>query len=56
MFIICSFTTFQYAKRKAGELEDDFGNDDDDSEEAVKKRKLEKQVSNKDFFYLVLLY
>lgn len=55
MFIICSFT-FQYAKRKAGELEDDFGNNDDDSEEAVKKRKLEKQVSNKDFFYLVLLY
>nr|XP_027229017.1 DNA mismatch repair protein Msh2-like [Penaeus vannamei] len=40
-------SVIEHAKRKAGELEDDFGNDDDDSEEAVKKRKLEKQEGEK---------
>ncbi|KAK7068453.1 MutS-like protein [Halocaridina rubra] len=39
-------SVIEYAKRKAGELEDDFG-DEDDSEEAVKKRKLEKQEGEK---------
>ncbi|KAK3870845.1 hypothetical protein Pcinc_023957, partial [Petrolisthes cinctipes] len=39
-------SVIQYAKRKAGELEDDFG-DEDDSEEAVKKRKLQRQEGEK---------
>ncbi|XP_071527563.1 DNA mismatch repair protein Msh2 [Panulirus ornatus] len=39
-------SVIEYAKRKAGELEDEFG-DDDDSEGAVKKRKLEKQEGEK---------
>ncbi|KAK8734550.1 hypothetical protein OTU49_005875 [Cherax quadricarinatus] len=39
-------SVIEYAKRKAGELEDDFGGGDD-SEEAVKKRKLEKQEGEK---------
>ena len=34
---------FQYAKRKAAELEDDFG-DEDDSEEAVESRRKIKKV------------
>merc|ERR1739842_217286 len=36
----------EYAKRKAGEMEDDF-HDGDDSEEAVKRRKKEKQEGEK---------
>ena len=49
--ILCTFFTIilffsQYAKRVASELEADINDDDDDSEEAVKRRKIEKQVSH----------
>ncbi|XP_068207962.1 DNA mismatch repair protein Msh2-like [Palaemon carinicauda] len=41
-------SVIEYAKRKAGELEDEFcGDDDDESEEAVKRRKLEKHEGEK---------
>lgn len=41
-------SVIEYAKRKAGELEDEFcGDDDDESEEAVKRRKLEKREGEK---------
>lgn len=40
-------TAIEFAKKKASEMEDDFGDVEDDSEEAVKKRKLQKEEGEK---------
>ncbi|XP_045124255.1 DNA mismatch repair protein Msh2-like isoform X1 [Portunus trituberculatus] len=40
-------TAIEFARQKAREMEDDFGDVEDDSEEAVKKRKLQKEEGEK---------